>query len=117
MLAEMAQLFHPRLRQYRKLIAWRKALQVWIKRRLQVIEAIGSQRANDRFLRDTELKKLMDKPVVTMQAELKVIEKKIAEMSAPHVPEALESMKGIGPVLQASLMNELPELGTLSAGK
>ncbi len=25
MLAEMAQLFHPRLRQYRKLVAWRKA--------------------------------------------------------------------------------------------
>jgi transposase len=117
MLAEMAQLFHPRLRQYRKLVAWRKALQAWVKRRLQVIRSIGSQRAQARFLRDAKLKKLMDKTVVAMQAELKVIDKKIAEMSAPHLPEALKSMKGVGPVLQASLMTELPELGTLTSGK
>ncbi len=92
-------------------------LQAWVKRRLQVIRSIGSQRAQARFLRDAKLKKLMDKTVVAMQAELKVIDKKIAEMSAPHLPVALKSMKGVGPVLQASLMTELPELGTLTSGK
>lgn len=117
MLAEMAQLFHPRLRPYRKLAPWRKALQVWVKRRLQVIRTIGAQRAQSRFLRDVELQNLMDKTVISMQAELKIIEKRIAEMSAPHLPVALKSMKGVGPVLQASLMTELPELGTLSSGK
>ena len=35
-------------------------------------------------------------------------------LGAPHVPEALKSMKGVGPVLQSVLMTQLPELGTLS---
>ena len=117
MLAEMVQLFHPRLRRYHKLEAWRKVLQAWVKRRLQVIRMIGAQRAQSRFLRDAPLQELMDKTIVSMQAELKVIDKKIAEMSAAHLPKALKSMKGVGPVLQASLMTELPELGTLSAGQ
>lgn len=117
MLAEMVQLFHPRLRRYRKLEAWRKVLQVWVKRRLQVIRMIGAQRAQSRFLQDAQLQELMDQTVISMQAELKVIDKKIAEMSAAHLPIALKSMKGVGPVLQASLMTELPELGTLSPGK
>ena len=117
MLAEMAQLFHPRLRRYKKLEPWRNALQPWVKRRLQVVRMIGAQRAQNRFLQDAQLQKLMNKTVNALQAELKVIERKIAEMSAPHLPAALKSMKGVGPVLQASLMTELPELGTLSPGK
>ena len=117
MLAEMVQLFHPRLRRYQRPEPWRKALQAWVKRRLQVIRMIGAQRAQARFLQDAQLQKLMDQTIVSMQAELKVIERKIAEMSAPHLPAALKSMKGVGPVLQASLMTELPELGTLSPGK
>jgi transposase len=117
MLAEMVQLFHPRLRRYKKPEAWRKALQAWVKRRLQVIRMIGAQRAQSRFLQDARLQKLMDKTLKAIQAELKVIDIKIAEISAEYLPAALKSMKGVGPVLQASLMTELPELGTLSPGK
>lgn len=75
----------------------------------------GLRRA--RCFRDAPRQELMDKTVVSMQAELKVIDRKIVEMSAAHVPKALKSMKGVRPVLQASLMTELPELGTLSAGQ
>ena len=52
MLAEMAQLFHPLLRRYKKLEPWRKTQQAWVKRRLQVIRMIGAQRAQNRFLQD-----------------------------------------------------------------
>jgi transposase len=117
MLAEMAQVLRARLRRYKKPEPWRAQLQVWVKRRLQVIRMIGTQRAQAQFLGDQTLQKMMAKTVKAMQAELQIIEKNIAQLSAVHLPKALQSMKGIGPVLQASLMTELPELGTLSAGK
>jgi hypothetical protein len=55
-------------------------------------------------LRVVELQKVMDQTIVSMQAELKISEKRIAEMGAPHVSAAL-------------LSADMPNSGAVMAGR
>jgi transposase len=92
MLAEMATVFHARLRRYEPREAWQDELRAWLRRRHQVMDAIQRQRQHmDMAL--PAIRTLANKTTVT---------------------PALQSAKGLGPIFQATALALLPELGHLS---
>lgn len=113
-LAHMMRSFHASLRRHVRLDEWRESLLRWVRRRAQIVAAIKTHKLQQQGLEDAVLRKLMAKTLDALQAELEAVETQIQCLGAPHVPEALRSMKGVGPVLQSVLMTQLPELGTLS---
>ncbi len=57
---------------------------------------------------------LIDQTLATLEAEQAQIDLEIRRQVGPQLTPALRSIKGIGPVLQAHLLADLPEIGHLS---
>lgn len=95
--------------------AWQNRLAEWQQRRGQVIEMIISEQQRLERLTDGCLRRGAQRHLALLARELKAIDADIArQVDAQPSLVVLRSLRGVGPVLQATLACELPELGRLS---
>ena len=78
--------------------------------------AVENQAAH---LEDAMLRRLSKRRLVRLEADIRLLDKRLAEMVATNAAfaqlyELLTSMPGVGPVLAFTLIALLPELGTMS---
>ena len=112
-LAQMAELLHAKLHCHVPAEPWRAQLKAWVRRRAQVVEALKVQR-QQRATSPATLQKLIDRTLAALESEQAQIDLEIRRQVAPQLTPALRSIKGIGPVLQAHLLADLPEIGHLT---
>lgn len=113
MLAEMAAVFHARLRRHVAAEPWQIELKGWLRRRNQVTEAIICNR-QQMAMSMPAIRTLMKKTLVALQREQLQIDAELKRLLLVHVTPALRSSKGMGPMFQAAALALLPELGHLS---
>jgi transposase len=113
MLAEMAAVFHARLRRHAAAEPWQLELKGWLRRRNQVTETISCTRQQMAMALST-IRALMKKTLAALQRELAVIDAALKRLLGRHSTPALRSSKGLGPMFQASALALLPELGQLN---
>ena len=113
MLAEMAAVFHARLRPHRAAEAWQVELTAWLRRRNQVTTAIIGTR-QQMAMALAPVRALMKKTLAALQRELKVIDATLKRLLERHSTPALRSAKGLGPMFQSAALALLPELGQLN---
>jgi transposase len=113
-LAEMAEMLHRRLRCHVPLEKWRGELGAWVRRRSQLVTTITIQRQQRVMGTTPTIRKLIDQTLAALKKELKLVEASIERLVEPKLTPALQSIKGVGPVLQACMIAQLPELGTLT---
>jgi len=113
MLAEMAAVFHGRLRQHTPAMPWQTELKGWLRRRRQVTDAIIGTRQQMTMALPV-IRALMRKTLAALQRELAVVDAAMKQLLQVHATPAVRSAKGLGPVFQATTLALLPELGQLS---
>jgi transposase len=95
--------------------AWQRRLAEWQQRRGHLVEMAGSERQRLERLSDASLRRGAQRHIALLERELKLIDAEIArQVEAQPSLMVLRSLRGVGPVLQATLACELPELGSLS---
>ena len=113
MLAEMAAVFHARLRPHRAAEPWQVELKAWLRRSNQVTTAItGTRQQTAPAL--APVRALRKKTFAALQRELKVIDATLKRLLERHSTPALRSAKGLGPMFQSAALALLPELGQLN---
>lgn len=90
-------------------------------RRKQLVDMITMEK-NRLDKANPDMQKQIEKTINFLQKQLKTIDKKLSQAIQidPNLSkknELLRSVKGVGPVVSATLLAELPELGTLTAKK
>lgn len=113
-LADMAHCMFPKLPRYVAPTGWQTILAAFVTRRVQVVRAIQQQTQQLQATSLPELRALAIPSLEALRAERDALNDHIAELAAPHLTPAWRSIKGLGPVVQATLLSQLPELGTLS---
>lgn len=99
---------------YRPASPWQRRLAQWHQRRGHLVQMIGSERQRLEQISDPLLLTWARRHITTLQRELRRMDLEIArQMSAQPQLDPLRSLKGVGPVLQATLASQLPELGRL----
>ena len=112
-LADMAHCMHPRLPRYVPPASWQVTLGAFVTRRAQVVLAIQQQTQQIQAL----IPELQAPARTSLQAlcdEAAWLDQRIADLSAPHLTPAWRSIKGLGPVVQATFLGLLPELGSFT---
>ena len=113
MLAEMASVFHARLRRHVPAEPWQAELKCWLRRRRQIVDSI--QRNKQQLaLTLPAIRLLVKKTLVSQQRELATVDAALKALLQAHTTPALSSTKGLGPVFQSTALALLPELGLLS---
>ncbi|MDM4769599.1 IS110 family transposase [Solimonas sp. SE-A11] len=112
-LAQMAALLHPKLRRSLPVPGWQTELSAWVRRRAQIVLAIQQQRQQLPTAGMEALRRGIQATLQALRDEQREVESQIRTLSQPQLTPCLRSMKGLGPVVQASLLSELPELGRL----
>ena len=113
-LAYMGECLWETLRPYEAPEAWRQRLQLWVRRREQVTQALVQQEQQLALIDDRALQKYVKRTIAALKKELHQLDTTIEAMVKPHLSPALTSLKGLGPVSQATILAELPELGQLT---
>jgi transposase len=113
MLAEMAAVFHARLRQHRVAEPWQIQLKGWLRRRNQVTEAIQCTR-QQMAMSLPVIRTSMKKTLAALQREQRLIDATLKRLLERHATPALRSSKGMGAMFQAAALALLPELGHLN---
>lgn len=113
MLAEMAHVFHARLRPHVAVEPWQAELKGWLRRRQQVTDAI--QRTRQQLLTTpSAIRPFVRRTLAALQREQLAVDKAMRALLEQHATPALHSSKGLGPMFQASMLALLPELGRLT---
>lgn len=100
---------------YRPPATWQKRLAEWQQRRHQLVGMLGSERQRLERLTDPALRRLAEQHLKRLRAEIRTLEEGIARQLDEQPSLApLRTLKGVGPVLQATLACALPELGRLN---
>lgn len=113
MLAQMALRLHDRLPRFVPVESWRRELTAYVRRRAQVVHSI-QQHTQQRHTLPPWLHRGVDRTLAALREERQALDRQIAAAVQAHRTPALSSMKGLGPVVQASLLSLLPELGRLT---
>lgn len=113
MLAEMAAVFHARLRRHVPAEPWQAELKCWLRRRRQIVDNIQRNR-QQMALTLPAIRLLVKKTLVSQQRELAAVDAALKALLQAHTSPALSSTKGLGPVFQTTALALLPELGLLS---
>ncbi|CAG4967956.1 IS110 family transposase [Novilysobacter luteus] len=113
MLAEMAAVFHARLRRHVPAEPWQAELKCWLRRRRQMVDNIQRSR-QQMALTLPAIRLLVKKTLVSQQRELATVDAALKALLQAHTTPALSSTKGLGPVFQTTALALLPELGLLS---
>ena len=82
--------------------------------RHQLVNAIGTQRQQVATIKDKVLTTLSKTLLAAMKEQLKQLDRHLAQVVKSQSKSAALSCKGCGPVLKATLLSLLPELGTLN---
>jgi transposase len=94
--------------------AWRLRLGQWQQRRGHLVQILLAERQRLERVDDAELRRAAQRHIAFLQRELRGLDTRIGEQLAAQPDLApLRSLRGSGPVLQATLACELPELGRL----
>lgn len=94
--------------------SWRVRLGQWQQRRGHVVQMLLAERQRLGRIDDVELRRAAQRHIAFLQRELSVLDERIGEQLRARPELApLRSLRGAGPVLQATLACELPELGQL----
>lgn len=112
-LAQMAALLSHKLRRHVAPAPWQEELAAWVHRRTQLVLAIQQQQRQLQMA-SAPIRAGMQKTLRALQLEKLAVEREIERVSTAHLTPALGSMKGLGRVVQATLLSELPELGQLT---
>lgn len=100
---------------YRQAPQWQRRLAQWHQRRGHVVAMIGSEHQRMEQISDPMLRAWTRRHIAMLERELKRLDADISrQVSAQPDLLPLRSIKGVGPVLQATLACQLPELGHLS---
>lgn len=100
---------------YQPRSAQEQRLAEWTERRRQVLQMLVAERQRARLITDRQLGAMVRRSVAGCERALAALDKQIAEQLAAQPRYAcLRSLKGVGPVAQATLIGHLPELGQLS---
>jgi transposase len=113
-LADMAHCMFPKLPRYVAPADWQTTLAAFVTRRVQIVAAIHQQTQQLQATSLPELRALAMPSLAALRAERDALNERIAELAVPHLTPAWRSIKGLGPVVQATLLSQLPELGSLS---
>ncbi len=93
---------------------WQRRLTQWHQRRGHVVQMLGSERQRLERLTDPALRAWGRRHIAMLQRELRRLDIDMKhQVAAQPTLEPLRSIKGVGPVLQATLACQLPELGHL----
>lgn len=93
---------------------WQRRLGQWHQRRGHVVQMLGSERQRLERLTDPALRAWGRRHIAMLQRELRRLDTEMKhQVAAQPTLEPLRSIKGVGPVLQATLACQLPELGRL----
>lgn len=112
-LAKMASTIDLKLYEPRE--AWRSLLTQWQQRRNQVMDMLLSEKQRLDRLADPALRRLTQRHLASLERQLRTISQEIArQLAAEPTLAPLRSLVGVGPVLQATLASELPELGRVT---
>ncbi|MEO0769856.1 MAG: IS110 family transposase [Cyanobacteria bacterium J06649_4] len=99
-----------------------QALKAWIGRRRQLSEMLAAEKTRRKQARGS-LKSVMedaiDEHITWLEEQIEQLDEKIAELSEcsgeqKQTKALLQSVKGVGPIISASLIALLPELGQLN---
>jgi transposase len=94
--------------------AWRVRLGQWQQRRGHLVQILLAERQRRERIDDTDLRRAAQRHIAFLQRELRGLDERIREqLQARPELAPLRSLRGAGPVLQATLACELPELGHL----
>jgi transposase len=113
-LAEMAALLHGRLRRFEAPSPELAELSAWVKRRSQLVLTVQQQRQHMTLLERGPIRASIERTLRALLGELRCVDQRIRQLAKPHITPALQSLKGLGPVVQATLVTALPELGQIS---
>lgn len=113
-LAEMAHCMPERLTRYVEPQPWQSMLAAYVTRRAQLVIAVQQQEQQIAALTVSALRKSAMRTLRALEKEQAELEEHIAGLAAPHLTPAWRSIKGLGPVVQATLLGLLPELGSLT---
>lgn len=113
-LADMAHCMHARLPRYVAPEPWQNTLAAYVTRRAQLVVAIQQQAQQIAALTVSALRPSARRTLRALEQERDAIDRQILLLTTPRLTPAWRSIKGLGPVVQATLMSLLPELGTLS---
>ncbi len=112
MLAQMAATLP--LRPYQPAAPWQRRLAEWSQRRGQLVKLLSSERQRLRLLTEAPLRRSLQRHMAWLEGEIAALDREIAQqLEAQPVLAPLRTLKGVGPVLTATLAGELPELGRL----
>jgi transposase len=94
--------------------AWRVRLGEWQQRRGHLLQTLLAERQRLERLAEVELRRAAQRHIAFLQRELRALDEGIGQQLKARPDLApLRSLRGAGPVLQATLACELPELGRL----
>ena len=94
--------------------AWRLQLAQWQQRRGHVVQMLQSERLRREDLDEVVLRRAAQRHIAFLERELRSLDAAIERQLQPRAELApLRTLRGVGPVLQATLACELPELGRL----
>lgn len=113
-LAQMAAMLHHKLQRFVPPPSWQVELAAWVRRRAQIV--LNEQQVQQQLAvaEVPAMRNLMKKTLRTLKAERIAVEGYIERLGANRITPAMRSMKGLGPVVQATLLSQLPELGHLN---
>ena len=113
-LADMAACLSARLPRYVLPDAAQRTLAAYVNRRAQLVLAIQRHTQQIAALDVPALRKSAQRTLRALEKERAELDRHIASLTAPRLTPAWRSIKGLGPVVQATLLALLPELGSLS---
>lgn len=94
--------------------AWRVTLGQWHHRRMHVLQMLVSEKHRLAQFSEPLLVRAVQEHIAFLKGQLRAIKAEIAKQIDRPELSALRSLQGAGPVLQATLACELPELGQIS---
>lgn len=111
-LAHIAQVLNLPL--YQRPAAWQRRLAEHVHSRRQVVQMLTSAEQQLRSVKDHVLRRALQANVLQLTKSKVFLDRQIAQqVSEQPQLEAIQSLKGVGPILLAVLASQLPELGKL----
>lgn len=105
--AEIGTLYQPKA-------DWQRRLAQWHHRRTHLVQMLTSEKQRLSQLRDPDLVMAGKAHVAFLQKQLRMVQSEIAKQLQRRELAPLRTLQGAGPVLQATLACEVPELGQLT---
>ena len=116
-LAQFGQVFRPAL--YQAQSAEAEQISAWVSRRKQLVEMLVAEKNRLKSTRDAMVREQIESHIRWLEGEIAALTDKINQLVAADpqwqaTGKMLQSVPGVGEVVAATLLAELPELGRLN---